>query len=238
MQRVFGFEIMTVLPAGSQFTYLYHILMLYISTPHPVTRRMTNALLERLLLPTLVFSHDHDELSVFLSALPHLPPSAPVEDRALLLTQQIHLLSFLDDCVRRCVKTPHRYIEESLDLLPNYFNTSKPETMVSPLFMTVLEQLRAKILGELISSEAAGVIMAYLRRVMLGLMGKTEDGKFLTEVASRLRDTVREARNKGQQRTGLLGSVGAIQRDLCEVFGMKSAEAPSEEDFGELADEQ
>jgi len=166
-----------------------------------------------------MFEHDQGELSVWLSALPSLSAGADLAQRAFLTVQQIHLLSFFDECVRRCMKTPYRYIEETLGLVPEYFTpTSRPFELISPLMMTMVEQLRAKINGQHIATEAAGVVLAYLRRVVLGLAGKMQDGMWLEKLVKSIETVVVEARANGQERKGLLGSVEEIQNDLQKVF--------------------
>jgi hypothetical protein len=190
---------------------------------------MTTNLLHKLLRPSILFEHDHGEVEIWLSGLPNLSTLKDPSQRAWLVVQQIHLLSFLDECARRCMKTPYRYIEETLTLLPNYFDpTVRPYELVSPLFMTVLEQLRAKINGQLIATEAAGVILAYLGRVIVGMAGKFKDGKWLEEVVHRLEVMVKEARERGQERKGLLGSVQRIRRLVTEIFGGDLPESTEE----------
>ena len=215
--------------AGSQYSYLYHILVLHLSTPHPITQQMTTSLLDRLLLNSIMFEHDHGELEIWLQALPSLAGVEDISQRAFLIAQQIHLLSFLDECVRRCMKTPYRYIEDTLTLVPDYFEPmTKPYQLVSPLVMVVFEQLRAKVFGELIATEAAGVVLGYLKRVVLGLCGKMKDGQWLVELVTKLESVVKDARGKGQERKGLLGSVQDIQMVLSTVFAGKQQVEPSE----------
>lgn len=181
---------------------------------------MTTSLLRRVLLNSIMFEHDHGELDIWLAALPTLSSASDMSQRVFLIAQQIHLLSFLDECVRRCMKTPYRYLEDVTTLVPDYFQPNiRPFELVSPLLMTILEQLRAKIMGQLIATEAAGVVLTYLRRVILGLSGKVKDDKWLSVMVNRLEVSVTEAREKGQERKGLLGSVQAIQGVLREVFG-------------------
>jgi len=167
-----------------------------------------------------MFEHDHGELGIWLSALPSLSAGADLSQRAFLTVQQVLLLSFLDECVRRCMKTPYRYIEDSLAMIPEYFTpTTRPFELISPLMMTMVEQLRAKINGQHIATEAAGVVLAYLRRVILGLAGKMKDGKWLEQLVNGLEAVVIDAREKGQERKGLLGSVQEVRSDLQTVFG-------------------
>lgn len=105
-----------------------------------------------------------------------------------------------------------------MSAVPDHFSPSRPHEMVSPVLMAILEQLHAKILGELISTEAAGVVLCWLRRVILGLSGKMKDGKFLEAVYSRLCDILDEAKQKGQNRMGLRYISLEIQAELRKVF--------------------
>lgn len=82
-----------------------------------------------------------------------------------------------------------------------------------------MEQLRAKISGEHISTEAAGVVLAYFGRVVLGLCGKVRDGEVLKGIVGRLDEMLKEAKEKGQSRLGLAGVLNRMNRDLGEVYG-------------------
>ena len=185
---------------------------------------MTTILLERLLLDSLMFSHDPEELEIWLSCLPSLGSISDPAQRVWLVAQQIHLLSFIDECARRCMKTPYRYMDDTVSLVVDYFRpNSHPHELISPLLMTIMEQLRAKILGQHIATEAAGIVLAYLRRVFLGLAGKMRDGQFINALLDRLEQMVKEARSKGQERVGLLGNVQEIQAEMSTIFGGSEA---------------
>nr|XP_019048954.1 hypothetical protein I302_02734 [Kwoniella bestiolae CBS 10118]OCF27884.1 hypothetical protein I302_02734 [Kwoniella bestiolae CBS 10118] len=213
--------------AGSQYTYLYHILLLNLSTRQPVTQLKTVALLEHLLLPTLLFDHDASELSIWLEGLPRASDkiSGP-----MLLAQQIHLLSFLDDCFRRATKTPYRYIEDSFALVPDYFEYSRLAEMISPVLMTILEQLNAKIMGQLISTEAAGVVLVYIRRIILGLVGKQKNLRFLFAIIDKLDEMLDKAQESGQARVGLKDVVQGMRDDLALVQGGKASKKAKVDD--------
>jgi nucleolar pre-ribosomal-associated protein 1 len=190
---------------------------------------MTTSLLRKLLLVSIMFEHDHGELEIWLDALPALSSAGDITQRAFLIAQQIHLLSFLDECVRRCMKTPFRYIEDVTSLVPDYFSPmERPHELITPLIMTIVEQLRAKIMGQLISTEAAGVVMGYLKRVIVGLSGKMTDGRWLLALLSNVEEAVKAAREKGQERKGLLGSVQQIQIALVQIFGGQQVEVAEE----------
>lgn len=197
--------------SGSQFTYLYHILQLHLSTRNGVTQAMTTTLLHRLLEPSLLFEHDPIELPIWLDALPR---ASEAVSGPMFVAQQIHLLSFLDDCVRRALKTPHRYIEEGAAVIP----TLSPREAASPLLMTIVEQLHAKLLGMHIATEAAAVVLNYLRRVLIGLLGKQVGAEFVRAIIARITTTITEAKASGQPRHGLPEIVSLIENDLDVIF--------------------
>nr|XP_019014593.1 uncharacterized protein I206_00676 [Kwoniella pini CBS 10737]OCF53374.1 hypothetical protein I206_00676 [Kwoniella pini CBS 10737] len=204
--------------AGSQYTYLYHILLLNLSTRQPVTSAKTVALLKHLLVPTLLFEHDPSELSIWLEAL---PKASDRSSGPMLLAQQIHLLSFLDDCFRRAIKLPYRYLEDSFGIVPGYFDYTRSNQMISPVLMAIIEQLGAKTIGQLISTEAAGVVLVYMRRIILGLIGKSKDFQFLQAVVGKFEEMLEKAKEAGQARSGLMGVVQGMKNDLALVQGIK-----------------
>lgn len=131
-----------------------------------------------------------------------------------LLTQRIHLLSFLDDSVRRCLKTPYRYIEDGFALSPETVSNLNPQDASSPLLMTILEQLQAKLLGQHIATEAALAVVMYVRKVVLGLTGKQPSLAFVAAILARLQAIVAATKEAGQARLGLAEAVQSIDSDL------------------------
>ena len=200
---------------------------------------MTTALLQKLLLPSILFEHDPSEFEVWLNALPTSSSKGDISQRAQLLVEQIHLLSFIDDCARRCMKTPYKYIQDIITLVPAYFApTIRSYELLTPLLVTTLEQLHAKILGQHISTEAAGVVVGYLGRVMLKMTGKMRDGHFLFAVVDRLSQTIQLAREKGQERKGLSGAVQSIRSDLNRVFRVEGKMDVDGDESPKLVDEE
>ena len=104
--------------------------------------------------------------------------------------------------------------------------------------MAVLEQFHAKIVGQHLASDAAVVILGYLRRVLLGLMGKMDDDKFLEAVMSRLETSVKAAQEKGQERPGVETLIGAMRHDIKAVFYATGEAFDEAVDFPRLVDEQ
>jgi nucleolar pre-ribosomal-associated protein 1 len=221
--------------AASQYTYFYHILQLHLNTQLPITRSLTSSLLDNMLHPTMLFEHDPSELSVWISAIPkaHSTVSGP-----LLTVQQIYLLSFLDDCFKRAQQFPYRYIEQLTTLVPEYFSWSNSSRVVSCVLMAVLEQFHAKMVGQHLSTDAAVVILGYLRRVLLGLMGKMDDDKFLEAVMLQLDATVAAAKEKGQDRPGVETLIEAMRHDIKAVFHTTGGAYNEAADFPRLVDEQ
>ena len=188
-----------------------------------------------MLQPTLLFEHDPAETYIWMTALPraHSSVSGP-----LLTVQQIHLLSFLDDCFRRAQQFPYRYMEQLTTLLPDYFSWSNPSRMVSCVLMAILEQFHAKVQGQLIATDAAVVVLGYLRRVMLGLMGKMDDPNFVSAVLAKLEETCEAAKVKGQERPGLQTIIRAMRHDTALVFGGSDTDFSETTDFPRLVDEE
>jgi nucleolar pre-ribosomal-associated protein 1 len=136
------------------------------------------------------------------------------------------LLSFLDDCVRRCSKTPYRYLEDAQALLADTAGRADPSEDVSPLLMTTTEQISAKVLGQHIATEAALVVIHYLRRVLVALMGKQKGGQFVNAIVEKLENVVREAKSKGQARLGLGDAVALIRHDVGIIVGDEVENVP------------
>ncbi len=92
------------------------------------------------------------------------------------------MITFLDDCVQRCVKTPYKYVEElqalysttTIDADVSAIGT-RPEAFPSPLLATVIEQLGAKLRGRLLTPSDALALVTFVRKLLVLLVGKTSD---------------------------------------------------------------
>lgn len=224
--------------AGSQYTYLYHVLLLRITTKQPFIHAYTSQLLSRMLDKSILFQHHPEELLDWLTALPYMPDKElNVESRARLLTQQLYLLNFLDDCFRRAMKTPYRYIDELVALWP-HFTPSQARLLPSPVVMAIVEQFRAKLVGEHISTEAASVVLNYMRRILVTLMAKS-DKNMMSGIIDKLGQAVRDAKAKGQARPGLDVIVARMKKDAKTVLQGEEPEAlETGEDIVELEDHE
>lgn len=205
------------------------------ASTNPTTTYHSTALLQTLLINTPLYDHDPSELDIFLSSLPRLP----AESGAAGVIQQVHFLSFIDDCVRRCTKLPYRYIDEVISLIPDYFLLGDEASLPSPLLMTILEQWVAKVGGQHISSEAAGVVARVIRRLILGTLGKMRDCIWVEAYIGKMDGVLSKLRAEGNVKEGLEGVVRDIKGDLARIKGeKKSNEAGVREGaLAELLDE-
>lgn len=139
-------------------------------------REASFALAQELLSRSVLFEHDPREVSIWLDALPcymSRASNASAPDGTPLTDEFKGVLSFLDDCILRCQKTPYRYLEEVLAMSFGTDPSARvPPSAPSPLLATILEQLGTKIAKNLISSSDTLAIITYMRKVLVGLVGK------------------------------------------------------------------
>ncbi|KAG8703302.1 hypothetical protein FRC09_004237 [Ceratobasidium sp. 395] len=153
-------------PAGSTYTHMYRLLALYLRTPHPQLRDATAELVVRLLSSSVLFEHDPKEARAWVDVLPGN-------------TEEVTgFLEFFDDVLSRCIKTPYRYLELGNQLYARPITSVNVTRMPSPLFMTVLEQLKNKLM----SPPARRVVALFAARLVRTLIGKLEieSGKAIT----------------------------------------------------------
>jgi nucleolar pre-ribosomal-associated protein 1 len=100
------------------------------------------------------------------------------------------VVGFLDDCVQRCLKTPYRYLEERNALIRYAFkNVANEENTLlsdyqevgcSPLLITVLDQLEAKVANNLLTPSDILAITSFIRKLVFNLSSKQHDLNFLS----------------------------------------------------------
>lgn len=129
---------------------------------------------------------------IWLDALPILKrsPSAKAPDNTPLKDEPTATVSFLNECILRCIKTPYHYLERVLELCYGPQQGShlsgtgegdadrgvrSPHSAPSPLLATFFEQLSAKHSKGLLPPSDVLALIAYLRRVVICLIGKLED---------------------------------------------------------------
>lgn len=184
---------------------MYHLLNLYLTTPHAETRATTAALVAKLFGQSVLFEHDRREVATWLASLFASSRVAGVADAADAAKLQT-LLPFLDDCLKRSLKTPYKYLEESLEF--DAGGAPHHSEMPSPLFVALLEQLAAKIKAKLLAPAEVEVVAAFVGGLALGLAAKQRSLGHAAEAARRI-DLALEA-------AGLGGTAlkGQLERDL------------------------
>ncbi|KAI0640548.1 ribosome 60S biogenesis N-terminal-domain-containing protein [Trametes meyenii] len=172
--------------SGSKHSNFHILLKAYAITPVPAVRTAIVALLRHILSAGVLFQHDADEIAIWLDSLPltRRLPGAQAPDGAPLTNEGDGVITFLDDCVQRCVKTPYKYVEELQTLHASTHQTSdgaassigeRPEAYPSPLLATVLEQFGAKLRGKHLSPSDALALFAYIRKLTLRIASKSVD---------------------------------------------------------------
>jgi len=156
------------------------------STTIPAIRIALSSLLRHILSQSILFQEDPHESDLWLKALPTMRPwdGGEVIDGGPLLDEANAVITFLDDCVQRCLKTPYRYLEDARSLAQTL--TSNAESEPSPLLMTLVEQLDAKVGNKLLIPSHTLGITSFIRKLLFYLSSKQLDLQFLRAVAVRI----------------------------------------------------
>jgi len=159
-------------------------------------RSALTGLLQHILSQSILYQEDRHEPDLWLKALPHRRANTD-EHNGLFQLEADAVISFIDDCVQRCLKTPYRYIE-ALQLLRKTSANVKPEPSEclemhpSPLLMALLEQLEAKINNKSFKPADVIAIVSYVRKLLFKLASKTMDLDLLRTIAERVCITLKE----------------------------------------------
>ncbi|KAK0455710.1 ribosome 60S biogenesis N-terminal-domain-containing protein [Desarmillaria tabescens] len=144
-------------------------------------------LLEHLLGNSIMFQHNPDEVHLWLISLPmgRRPPSGGESpDGAKLTDEPESVLTFLDDCIQRCAKTPYRYIEEiqALESIEDRAESQLP----SPLLITLSEQLSAKLTAKLLSASDVLALATFIRSLVFQLQNSFSQGRALLSFTDKI----------------------------------------------------
>ncbi|KAF8590297.1 hypothetical protein K439DRAFT_1512242, partial [Ramaria rubella] len=182
----------------SSHSHLHSILTFYTTTPHAAVRDATRELLSHLLSSNIIFSHDPEELDLWLHAFPFTQRGfgAAAPDGTPLTDERTGVLAFFDDCIQRCSKTPYRYIEEASTFFARAGTSSEdvtstqddPRNYPSALLMTILEQLRAKVVAKLLSPSDTLAIATFTRKLTCCMTSKLRDLDHAWMIASKLEE--------------------------------------------------
>lgn len=158
----------------------------------PSIRSALADLLQHILSQSILYQEDHHEPDLWLKALPYRRTNPVDVQDGLFQNEADAVISFLDDCVQRCQKTPYRYVEALQLLLRKTSVNVKPELSErlemhpSPLLMTVLEQLEAKINNQSLTPTDVIAIVSYIRKLLFNLASKTMDLHLLQIIGDRV----------------------------------------------------
>ena len=136
--------------------------------------------LQHILGNSIILRPSHDEISIWLSCLPvsFRPEQGSESPDGVPLTDEIDaVVTFLDECVQRCVKTPYRYIDDLRNLGTTIRQSdmevdsgmADEDDLPSPLLMTVLEQLKIKVAQQLLAPSDVLAITTFLKKLLFRL---------------------------------------------------------------------
>ncbi|KAK7440039.1 hypothetical protein VKT23_017290 [Stygiomarasmius scandens] len=188
--------------SSSKHTNLYILLNALALSRPPITQVLTS-LLERMLSNSVLFQDSPDEPSLWLACLPQIqrPSNGSAAPDGVVLTDEVQsVVAFLDDCIQRCSKTPYRYIDELHAMLNDVasLDSSPHQATVSPLLVTVLEQLTIKVTNKLLSPSDVLALSTFVRKLVLKLSCQTDDLRFLRAFACKVDDALNEGKLFGE----------------------------------------
>lgn len=202
-------------------THLSTLLKSYRTISTPSIRNAISSLLSHVLSSSILFSHDPSEVYFWMSCLPSIKraPGAEAPDGTPLTNEDDAVIAFLDDCVQRCLRAPHRYIEEMGNLnsgadaegADRDQQAQASGALPSPLLMTVREQFLAKLSGNHFTPSDALAVTSFVRRLVLVLASKLEDLRFLEMFASKLVQSLSDQKATLFEKNSVVG--GAVQRE-------------------------
>ncbi|KAJ6559224.1 ribosome 60S biogenesis N-terminal-domain-containing protein [Mycena vulgaris] len=176
---------------SSAKSHLHVLLDAFSACETPALRKTLKVLIVHLLSESIVFQQNQEEPSLWLWALPtaRRPSTNSYESQeGVSLTDETPtVIGFLDDCIQKCLKTPYRYIEEMQTIHRPETQQSARDELSSPLIMTVLEQLAAKMSSKKQASPSDIFALAiFLRRLVPRLAGLQQDLSFLHQIAAKI----------------------------------------------------
>ncbi|KAI8647125.1 ribosome 60S biogenesis N-terminal-domain-containing protein [Parasitella parasitica] len=101
--------------SGSSTSHITTLLTLYLQTPYKHIRNLTGKLLNQTLSESFMFTHDPEEVQLWLNALPQNFASSS-KNLAMSETQQ-GVLQFLDNCIGRFTKAQYKYTDQLVELV-------------------------------------------------------------------------------------------------------------------------
>ncbi|KAJ1598469.1 hypothetical protein NDA14_001308 [Ustilago hordei] len=176
--------------SGNNLSYLGMLLSLFILTPLQQVKQACSDLLHSLLAPSALFEHHPAEIEAWLASLPQADTRmvVPGEDAnssiasQRLSDEQQAVITFLDECMLRCIKTPYRYIESARQYLQKHGKfthydgsdgvsddeLASANLMASPWLMALVEQFTVRLEKGLFPTQTVTVdaLLAFFVRLL------------------------------------------------------------------------
>ncbi|EST09588.1 Nucleolar pre-ribosomal-associated protein 1, N-terminal [Kalmanozyma brasiliensis GHG001] len=210
----------TAKPTGSSsnLSYLGLLLTLYVSTPLPQVKQACEDLIRSLLSSSSFFEHHPSEIEAWLASLPQFDTrTAQSEeqgehDSVSVAThhpsvEQSRVISFLDECMLRCAKTPYRYIEAARQLVRDHGSkenasvsgkdsnspSDSTDLLASPWLMAIFEQFTIRVEKGLFGGEddTVGALSAFFVRLLPVLCGYTRQTSAVEAMSVKIHDAIK-----------------------------------------------
>lgn len=163
----------------------------------PAFRTTLCHLVCHILSHSILFQEDPFEPNLWLRALPIFRPAAhillPRESDIIDLTDECkYVITFLDECVQRCLQTPYRYVEALQSLAAasskgdGFGHLGRVHEFPSPLLMTLLEQLDAKVKNKSLTPACLVGIVTFIGSLIFYLSSKIKDLGILKAYADKI----------------------------------------------------
>lgn len=189
------------------------IIGMYLTTALPSLKAVAEKTATDLLGSSILFEHEPSEARLWIQALP-LSVNDDAQDAAL---------SFLDNCIQRCIQTPFKYVDQVQILASEGRDPLCPAARcqkASPLLATLVEQLQYR-LGR---AESALPYVDYLKRLVVNLAGSRECLCLLDAVISKVSKDASGVSGQGK-------ALQALEETKACLLLLRGKEASSKHDL-------
>ncbi|KAI5834791.1 hypothetical protein K523DRAFT_368872 [Schizophyllum commune Tattone D] len=197
-------------PTGSTHTYFYLFLKGTRTATLAATRTALRDLTCHLLAKSVLFQDTPNEPALWLACLP------------AQVAELDSAVSFLDDCVQRCLKTPYRYMDDLRALAP----ADAADELPSPLLATVLEQAKHKA--------PTAALAVFVRRLLLRLSTTSLRAPLVLRIVRERLDEIwseeRLAKEGADEAKAVRREVGAMKACLARDWLVGDADTEMEVD--------
>ncbi|KAF5309185.1 hypothetical protein D9619_012740 [Psilocybe cf. subviscida] len=203
--------------ASLPYTPFRILLNALVDTKTPAIRVAVVALIQHILSQSILFQEDRQEPSLWVDAFPARQANT---DR--LRGEVEGVLSFIDDCVQRCLKTPYRYIE-ALHALAQQSSADtaiaeRLDELPSPLVMAVIEQFDAQSKNNSLQPHQCLGVVAFIRKLLVNLAKKTADLCFIYAYAHKIDEILLSQQRLSESQS----TASAIRREMDILYASLS----------------